>query len=205
MLIPADRRPRRTNQDAPRVPPESISVYGMKRAADDIAELAKAVGAEQIILGGHDWGGFTVYRVALWHPHLVKGIFAVCTPYNPPHRHFNPLDAIVARAPQFGYQKQLAGTELEAALKDPQSIRAFLLAMYGGRPAKGGYAFTPEHGIDLGALSSGIGSSPVIADDVVDYYVEQFSRSGMHGPCKLSVSSETSIHVVADSLLLHSQ
>jgi pimeloyl-ACP methyl ester carboxylesterase len=37
------------------VPPSSISLYGFKRAADDIAELARQLGAKQIILGGHDW------------------------------------------------------------------------------------------------------------------------------------------------------
>jgi len=30
-------------------------LYGLKRASDDIAALAKEVNAPQIILGGHDW------------------------------------------------------------------------------------------------------------------------------------------------------
>lgn len=42
-------------QDAPQVPPESISYYGFKRAADDIKELARQLGVPRIILGGHDW------------------------------------------------------------------------------------------------------------------------------------------------------
>ena len=32
-----------------------MHLYGFKRAADDIAALAKEVGTDQIILGGHDW------------------------------------------------------------------------------------------------------------------------------------------------------
>ena len=40
---------------APHVPPESLSVYGFKRAADDIKELVRQIGVSQIILGGHDW------------------------------------------------------------------------------------------------------------------------------------------------------
>jgi hypothetical protein len=39
-------------QDAPT---GNISLYGLKRASDDIAALAKEIGAPQIILGGHDW------------------------------------------------------------------------------------------------------------------------------------------------------
>ena len=37
------------------MPPESLSNYGYKRAADDIEELAKQLGTSTIILGGHDW------------------------------------------------------------------------------------------------------------------------------------------------------
>lgn len=42
-------------QDAPQVPPESISYYGFKRAASDVRELARQLGLSRIILGGHDW------------------------------------------------------------------------------------------------------------------------------------------------------
>ena len=41
--------------EAPRAPPESMSFYSFKRAADDIRELARQLGTSQIILGGHDW------------------------------------------------------------------------------------------------------------------------------------------------------
>lgn len=43
--------------DAPNVPPESMAYYTFKRAADDIKELARQLGAPKIILGGHDWVG----------------------------------------------------------------------------------------------------------------------------------------------------
>jgi hypothetical protein len=45
-------------QDAPKVPPNTISLYGLKRASDDIACLARQLGAPKIILGGHDWFDF---------------------------------------------------------------------------------------------------------------------------------------------------
>lgn len=32
-----------------------MSLYGLKRASNDIAEIAKEIAAEKIILGGHDW------------------------------------------------------------------------------------------------------------------------------------------------------
>lgn len=45
--------------DAPPVslesPEPSIAFYSFKRAADDIKELARQLGAPKLILGGHDW------------------------------------------------------------------------------------------------------------------------------------------------------
>ncbi len=51
--------------EAPRAPPEPIALYSFKRAADDIKELARQLGISKVIVGGHDWGGAIVYRVAL--------------------------------------------------------------------------------------------------------------------------------------------
>ena len=42
-------------KDGPHVPPESLSLYGFKRAADDIKELARQLDAPSVVLGGHDW------------------------------------------------------------------------------------------------------------------------------------------------------
>ena len=42
--------------DAPQINQASdMAYYSFKRAADDIKELAKQLGCETIILGGHDW------------------------------------------------------------------------------------------------------------------------------------------------------
>jgi pimeloyl-ACP methyl ester carboxylesterase len=80
--------------------PESPTFYTYKRAADDIAGLAKQIGVSSIILGGHDWGGAVVFRVALHYPKLVSAVFSVCTPFTPPRKMF--IDATVL--PNFKYQ-----------------------------------------------------------------------------------------------------
>ena len=42
--------------DAPETPQASdLAYYSFKRAADDLKELARQLGSETIILGGHDW------------------------------------------------------------------------------------------------------------------------------------------------------
>lgn len=115
--------------DAPKSPPKDLALYSQKRACDDFAELARQLGIPKIIIGGHDWGGFVVYRFAMWHPELVTAVFSVCTPYQPPTKSFVSLDMVVDRAPQFGYQKHLAGLEVEKAIDSPEKIRQFLNGM----------------------------------------------------------------------------
>jgi hypothetical protein len=61
-------------QDAPKVPPNTISLYGLKRASDDIACLAQQLGAQRIILGGHDWCVIIAWSLET-KTHCAKGRF----------------------------------------------------------------------------------------------------------------------------------
>ncbi|KAI9801083.1 MAG: hypothetical protein M1833_002951 [Piccolia ochrophora] len=167
--------------DAPRVPTESIELYGFKRAADDIRELARQLGVSRVVLGGHDWGGMIVYRTAMWHPELVTHLFVACTPYGAPSKEFVSTEELVkTRVPNFAYQLQLAGPEVEENVKTPEQIRQFLNALFGGKTPDGGVAFTAEEGLLLDRLPS-IGKTRLLTDEESDYYVKEYSRNGLHG------------------------
>jgi len=158
-------------QDAPKVPPSPLSLYGWKSVSDDIAELARQLNAPKIILGGHDWGGAVVYRCALWHPELVTHLFSICTPFQTPTKEFVPMDEVLKKFPQLGYQVHLAGPEVEAAVRTKDDIKHFLNGMYGGRTPNGEVLFNPKSGIVLKNLPN-IGKTPLLSDKVT------FSRSG---------------------------
>lgn len=165
-------------------PPFTIQDYTYRRAADDLAELARQLGLKQIILGGHDWGGAIVYRVAQHHPTLIKAVFSICTPFFPPTDKYEPLGILVQkRLPNFGYQLHFASGEIEAAVQSPAEIRQFLNNMYGGRtPAPDRQpAFDANKGIDL-ARQARVGKSKLLDDDEMDYYVTEYARHGIHGP-----------------------
>lgn len=166
--------------DAPKVPPNSISLYGLKRASDDIAALAKELEAPKIILGGHDWGGSVVWRAAQWHPDLVSHVFSICTPYTAPHKQYFSAEALVkGPLPQFAYQIHLASGEVEKSVQDEKSIRQFLKGMYGARGPNGELAFDPEKGIIEKNLPL-IGESRILNGKVLDYYVKEYLKHGIH-------------------------
>ncbi|MCJ1368936.1 hypothetical protein MMC20_000143 [Loxospora ochrophaea] len=168
--------------DAPRVPPEPISYYGFRKAATDIKELAQQLGSSTVILGGHDWGGAIVYRVALWYPELVTHLFSVCTPYRPPSKTFVPLEELVkTKLPNFTYQLQFGGKSVEEAVVSRQQIREFLNLAYGGRGPNGEVGFTSREGVRLDMLSKA-NDTVLVSKEILEYYADQYARNGMHGP-----------------------
>ncbi|KAJ8613331.1 hypothetical protein MRB53_037018 [Persea americana] len=159
--------------------PEALSLYSFKRASDDFAELARQLDAPKIIIGGHDWGGALVYRFALYHPELVTHVFAVCTAYSAPSKHYSSNEDIARRVPQFSYQIHLASGEIEERVKTKIDIRNFLNGLYAGRTKDKRYLLIPEKGVQLDVLDD-MGSSPYLPEKVIDYYVEEYSRHGIH-------------------------
>ena len=169
-------------KDAPQAPPEPMALYGQKRAADDMAELARQLGAPKIILGGHDWyaprilihdpakhvchrGGSIVYRIALWHPNLVTHIFSVCTPYFPPNKSFISLEDMIVRLPNLTYQKQLAGSSVQEHIKTKAQIREFLNALYGGQGPNREVGFDVSEGVLFDNLPI-LAKTPLLSEEV---------------------------------------
>jgi len=165
--------------DSPRY---TLADYSFKRAADDIAELCRQLGLPHILLGGHDWGGAIVYRVVQYYPGLITAFFSICTPYFPPNPEYEPLGTLVQkRLPNFRYQLHFASGEIEAAVQSKAEIRQFLSNLYGARTPDRQVAFDAEKGVDL-ALQPHVGTSKLLSDEEMDYYVQEYSRHGINGP-----------------------
>jgi pimeloyl-ACP methyl ester carboxylesterase len=62
--------------------PKGIQNYKIEILASDIAALVKALGEEQAIIAGHDWGGAVAWAVATLHPQVVKklAVLNICHP-----------------------------------------------------------------------------------------------------------------------------
>ncbi|KAM0330487.1 hypothetical protein ACHAQA_003431 [Verticillium albo-atrum] len=165
--------------------PRDLRRFTLKNMSEDLAALIRGVvgAGEQVILGGHDWGGAMVYRAALWHPELYKGIFSVATPYFPPVTTYVDLaDQIEAGiTPSFGYQLQFRDPAIDAQLRGAARIRQTLLALYGGRTPEGEFGFDARTGLILANLPA-LGPSPLVSSADLDYYVREYAKNTMRGP-----------------------
>jgi pimeloyl-ACP methyl ester carboxylesterase len=164
--------------------PIPLQDYGYKRIADDLSQLGSQLGISSFILGGHDWGGAIVYRVAQYYPNLVSHVFSICTPFFTPSPKYEPLHLLVEkRLPNFRYQEHFASGELEERLRSKDEIKAFLNAMYGARTEEGEVAFQAEGRVDLDLLCSGrLGRTPLLSEDELEYYAREYERHGLRGP-----------------------
>ncbi|RYO87840.1 hypothetical protein DL766_000744 [Monosporascus sp. MC13-8B] len=163
--------------------PESPEEYTLKKMCGHIATIIKEVTDQPIILGGHDWGGAFVWRMTMYYPQLIRGVFSLCVPYMPPRPYKVTLEQMVAMMPNFRYQLQIAGGETERIVdKSTENLRGFLNGMYGGRTPDGQAMFST----DVGAIEEVIDKirpSPLVSKEMLDYYVQEYKRHGMHGPC----------------------
>lgn len=171
--------------DAPRAPPAPLAMYSYKRAADDLAELARQLDTPRIMLGGHDWGGAIAYRVALWYPKLITALFSVCTPYFPPTKSYHPLEQLVKTVlPNFTYQLQLAGPDVELTIQSREQVKQFLSAVYGARGPNREAGFSTLQGVQFANLPL-LAHPRLLCEDELDYYATEYARQAdrpLHGP-----------------------
>ncbi|KAJ9131165.1 Bifunctional epoxide hydrolase 2-like protein 5 [Pleurostoma richardsiae] len=162
--------------------PEDLTAYSLKSVSDDMAELVGQIcPGEQIILGGHDWGGFFVWRMVHWHPDLVRAVFSVCTPYRPPAKEYIDGETMTKRLPNFRYQLQFAGPDVEREIKGRERTEQFLRGIYGGRGPAGELVMSTAKGILFENLDK-LGPSPLVNDEELKFYVDAFAPRGLRGP-----------------------
>jgi len=115
------------------------------------------------------------------YPRLISALFSVCTPFGAPRTQYIPATVL----PNFKYQLQLAGPDVEAHVVGGEKLRQFLNGLYGGKTPNGEPTFDVSHGFHLDKLSE-IGQSPLVTKEEMDFYVERYTIHGMHGPLNVS-------------------
>jgi len=78
VLIPAQRGYGDTDA------PEDAQSYSVKNLVADLTGMLDALGIEQAVWVGHDWGGMPAWYSAVYAPDRVAGAGSLCTPYFTP-------------------------------------------------------------------------------------------------------------------------
>ncbi|KAI1205839.1 alpha/beta-hydrolase [Annulohypoxylon truncatum] len=163
--------------------PAEFDAFSFKNVSDDLAVLLdQIVPGEQVILGGHDWGGGLVWPFATLYPDLFKAIFSITYPYIPPVTEYVDLaDQIAAnKSLNFKYQLQFRDPSFDRRFRNETEIHQFLLAMYYGATPDGKQAFS-TNGVDLDLLPY-VQQPSLLNDTELDQYVSEYQLQGLRGP-----------------------
>ncbi|MFN0026469.1 MAG: alpha/beta fold hydrolase [Acidimicrobiales bacterium] len=176
--------------------PAAIDAYRMMALVADNVELVAALGHDQAVIVGHDWGAPIAWNSALLRPDVFRAVAGLSVPYTPRGR-TRPSDAfrVMGGEEEFyiGYFQEPGRAEAEIEADVAGWLAGFYLSASGAAPpmvpGNGTMATIPAGGrmrdrFHQPDTSSGNGSGGVAefmtAEDLA-YFVAEFERSGLTG------------------------
>jgi pimeloyl-ACP methyl ester carboxylesterase len=168
--------------------PAKIEDYSQLQSVGDIVGLVHALGYEQAVIAGHDWGAPVAYNAANLRPDMFRAVVLLSVPFSVRGEGgVKPTEGMRLRVPagmQF-YQTyfQQPGVAEKVLEADPKrSLRMLLYSLSGSIPKehKWRYVFKMnETALDGCTDPAQLPAWLTSAD--LDYYTKEFSRTGFRG------------------------
>jgi pimeloyl-ACP methyl ester carboxylesterase len=152
------------------------------KVADDLAGVAEALGYEQAVFVGHDWGAASVWATAELRPDRVAAVAALSVPFTARSQR-PPLERLAeVFADRFFYMLFFTEPDRRAEAALSGDVRATLQAMYAtwsGSPPDGARWDLPK---DASVLDQVVdGPTPWLDARVLDEGVAAFTDHGFTG------------------------
>jgi pimeloyl-ACP methyl ester carboxylesterase len=163
--------------------PEPVEAYSIIELTKDVVGLADALGHQQFIVVGQDWGAPVAWHTALLYPERVRAVVGMSVPYT------RWQIGSFTRQENFGdkfwymvyFQKPgVAEAELEADIR--KSLRMIYFAASGDAPEGVWLTPKPSTAKFLDGLIDPEQLPSWLTEEDLDYYVAQYRESGFRGP-----------------------
>ena len=166
--------------------PPNVEDYRMLRLVADNVALVAALGEQQAVVVGHDWGAPIAWNSALLRPDIFRAVAGLSVPYSPagdtrPSDAFRRMGGDEEFYIEYFQQPGRAEAELE------QDVRRWLLGFYftasgDAPPPTGGTVATIPHGAQMRDRFAYPDPLPAwfTASDL-DVYAGEFERTGFTG------------------------
>ena len=167
--------------------PEAIEDYNVLQLSGDIVGLVDALRETKAVIVGHDFGSRVAWTCALLRPDIFRAVFLMSNPYRVRSwTEIRPTDAMkqIAGEKQF-YQLYFqepgkAERELEADVR--KTMLTALYSLSGDAPPDKRWHFLFEKSetfLDSGSVPEIL--PPWLTEADVDFYTEEFKRTGFRG------------------------
>ncbi|MFI5658569.1 alpha/beta fold hydrolase [Streptomyces sp. NPDC051684] len=147
--------------------PADVDAYDTLTVCADLVGLLDAVGADDAVFVGHDWGAQVVWQLALSHPERVRGVVGMSVPVAP-RSPVAPLPVMQRRLGDAFYmvwfqEPGVADRALAQNVRRTLVTREIWSAEWAERPDE---KFPPP---------------PWLSEEELAYYVDEFERTGFTG------------------------
>jgi pimeloyl-ACP methyl ester carboxylesterase len=167
--------------------PAEVGDYTILHLAGDVIALLDALGTEQAVVAGHDWGAPVAWQTALLRPDRVRGVIGLSVPYQP-RGSAPPVPAMRAGLGEGFYMvyfQQPGVPEGELSRDLPGTFRRVLSGASGDGtdgPGRGGLPVIPPGGgfLDLSPEPASLPAWLTAAD--IEVYAAQYAGAGFTGP-----------------------
>ena len=163
-------------------PPE-VDDYNIRKLTGDVAGIATALGEENFIVVGHDWGCITAWHTALFYPQRCKAVMGLSVPFwrlgpatvNPP-----------GQDNAFWYMRYFQAPGVVEAELEADLERSLLAIHYSVSAEAGKMCFLNQLSFPKSARLLDVLPAPAelpgfMTREDLDYYVEQYRVSGFRG------------------------
>lgn len=170
--------------------PQEIDQYTLLHSIGDMVGLLDALGAEQAVIVGHDWGAPLAWGAVVLRPDRFRGVIALSGPFGPrgPSR---PTAVMPQSADMLFYQLYfqtpgVAEAEFERDVRSTvrtilYSISGDALRLVGSVVDRGAAGMVRREGGFLAQMLNPEILPPWLFEADVDFYAGEFARTGFRG------------------------
>jgi pimeloyl-ACP methyl ester carboxylesterase len=169
--------------------PLAVEDYRMVRLVADNVALVRALGEEQAVIVGHDWGAPIAWTSAMLRPDVFRAVAGLSVPFSPPSEP-RPLEVMRMMGGEeefyieYFQEPGRAEAEIEADVRD--WLLGFLFTACGDAPPPDptdGTVATIPHGKQMKDRFHRPDPMPAwLTEADVDLYASEFEHSGFRGP-----------------------
>ena len=162
--------------------PDAIDQYSLFHLVGDMVGVLDALGEEQAVIVGHDWGAPVAWHAALMRPDRFRAVAGLSVPYRPRSRG-RPTDAMPRTAEAMFYQLyfQAPGVaEAELGHDPAHALRAILTGGFADEPGAAP-GMVPAGGGFLTGLRAPDALPGWLTTEDLAVFVESFRASGFAG------------------------
>ncbi|XP_070554461.1 bifunctional epoxide hydrolase 2-like [Ptychodera flava] len=179
-------------------PPE-IEQYSQEKICADLIDLLDTLGITDATFIGHDWSGVTVWNMGIFYPDRTTAIAGLSTPFYPVKPDKNPMERLMENPGVHDYQIYFQEPGVAEAEMEKNLDRTMKVMLSGFTDWKNSEedkdAPSTANVRARGGMLVGHPENPPCPHNMtqadVDYFVQQYKKSGFRGPLNWYRNMET--------------